>query len=58
METYRFDQYNSVYKYSAEHQAYLFIAKRNGRSKKEVISDIENMWLNELLSDDNIMTVN
>lgn len=41
--SYRVDQYDSVYKYSAEHNAYLFIGKLNGRSLKQFIQKYEEL---------------
>jgi len=46
-DTYRFDQYDSVFKYDADAQAYIFTGKLNGRTEEEFISDYENMVLNE-----------
>ena len=46
-DTYRFDQYDSVFEYDADAQAYIFIGKRLGRTEKKFISDYENMILNE-----------
>jgi len=45
MEQYRFDQYGSVYEYSKEHKAYVFIGKLNGRTKKQFIKDYENLTI-------------
>ncbi len=41
MEKYRFDQYGSVYEYSKEQGAYIFIGKLNGSTEKEFIADYE-----------------
>jgi len=46
-DTYRFDQYGSVFEYDADAQAYIFTGKLNGRTEEEFISDYENMVLNE-----------
>ena len=43
MEKYRFDQYDSVYEYNDNQQAYLFVGKLNGQTKKEFIEAYENM---------------
>jgi hypothetical protein len=37
--SYRTDQYGSVYEYSAEHDAYLFIGKLNGRTLAQFLAD-------------------
>jgi hypothetical protein len=43
MEKYRFDHaYGSVYKYSNDQKAYVFIGKLNGRTEKQFIEDYEN----------------
>lgn len=41
MEKYRFDQYDSVYEYDENAQAYSFIGKLNGRTEKQFIRDYE-----------------
>lgn len=41
MKKYIFDQYDKVYVYSDEHDAYIFVGKRNGRTKAQFISDYE-----------------
>ena len=46
VDKYRFES-GSVYEYSKEHRAYLFIGKLNGRTKKQFITDYENKWLVE-----------
>jgi hypothetical protein len=43
MTRYRTDQYGSVYEYSAEHDAYLFIGKLNGRTVGEFFSDMNDL---------------
>jgi hypothetical protein len=40
-DKYRFDQYGSVYVFDASHQAYIFIGKMNGNSKKKFIDEYE-----------------
>ena len=36
---YRFDQYDSVYKYSVAISAYIFVGKLNGKTRKKFIAD-------------------
>ena len=40
-EKYRFES-GSVYEYSEDHKAYLFIGKLNGQTKSSFIKDYEN----------------
>jgi len=40
IERFRFDNYGSVFEYSEEHHAYIFIGKLNGRSEQEFIEDV------------------
>lgn len=40
-EQYRDDQYDSVYKFDEEADAYLFIGKKNGRTLEEFIIEYE-----------------
>ena len=40
VETYRFEL-DSVYEYSIEQDAYIFIGKLNGRTEQEFIEDYE-----------------
>lgn len=39
---YETDQYNSVYEWSSNHHAWIFIGKLNGQSLKEFIDEYEN----------------
>ena len=36
---YRFDQYDSVYRYSVAINAYIFVGKLNGKTRKQFIAD-------------------
>jgi hypothetical protein len=40
IDKYRFEN-GSVYEYSLEHRAYLFIGKLNGKSKRQFIREYE-----------------
>ena len=39
---YETDQYNSVYEWSSNHNAWIFIGKLNGQSLKQFIYEYEN----------------
>lgn len=52
MEQYRFDEYGSVYEYSAKNHAYLFIGKLNGRTREQFLADYEReQYLQQLEQD-------
>ena len=40
IDRFRFDNCGSVFEYSEEHHAYIFIGKLNGRSEQEFIEDV------------------
>lgn len=46
--TYQDDAYDSVYKFSEHHQAWLFECKKNGRSLKTAVREIEELELYNL----------
>ena len=43
MNKYRFES-GAVYKYNSDQDAYIFIGKLNGRTKKQFLSDYEGSW--------------
>ena len=46
-EKYRLDQYENVYEYSLEHNAYLFIGKLNGRTLSEFLNELAHTYTEE-----------
>lgn len=42
MSKYETDQYNSVYEWSTDHNAWVLVGKLNGKSLKQFINEYEN----------------